>query len=114
MSYRYPRLTHSLASKLRRPVSWEVDILNSHPSLNIHLTLVGMAFIGHSDLFQGWSLEVVTQYQYSSTFTSFNTREGGNHEGRQGPSCDLMIHEVIFTGSTDKDLQLVKVSQLQF
>ena len=36
----------------------------------------------------------------------FNTRQGGDHEGRQGPSCDLMIHEVILTESTDKDIQL--------
>ena len=70
------------------------------------------AFIGqlrHSELFvchQGWSLEVVSQYQYSTTFASFNTRQGGDHEGRQGPSCDLMIHKVIFTGSTDGDIQL--------
>ena len=70
------------------------------------------AFIGqlrHSELFachQGWSLEVVCQYQYSSTCTSFNTRQGGDHEGRHGPPCDLIIHEVIFTGSTNKDIQL--------
>ena len=70
------------------------------------------AFIGqlrHSEQFvchQGWSLEVVSQYQYSSTFASFNTMQGGDHEGRQGPSCDLMIHKVIFTGSTDGDIRL--------
>ena len=41
--YTYSCLTHSLASKLRRPVSWEVDILPSDPGLNIHLSLVGMS-----------------------------------------------------------------------
>ena len=46
--YTYPCLTHSLASKLRRPLSWEVDILNSYPSLNIHLSLVGMVVTGEN------------------------------------------------------------------
>ena len=48
------------------------------------------------------------------TFPSFNTRQEGDHEGRQGPSFDLMIHKVIFTGSTEEDLQLAKVSRVQF
>ena len=48
------------------------------------------------------------------TFPSFNTRQEGDHEGRQGPSCDLMIHKVIFMGSTDEDLQLAKGSRVQF
>ena len=30
------------------------------------------------------------------------------------PSCDLMLNEVIFTGSTDEDLQLAKISRPQF
>ena len=80
-----------------------------------HATFIGQ--LRHSELFvchQGWSLEVVSQYQYSTTFASFNTRQGGDHEGRQGPSCDLMIHKVIFTSSTEEDLQLAKVSRVQF
>ena len=48
------------------------------------------------------------------TFPSFNTRREGDDEDRQGPSCDLMIHKVIFTGSTKEDLQLAKVSRVQF
>ena len=43
--YTYPSLTHSLASKLRGPLSWEGDILNSDTSLNIHLSLVGMVLV---------------------------------------------------------------------
>ena len=46
------------------------------------------------------------------TFPSFNASQEGDHEGRQGPSCDLMIHKVIFTGSTEEDLQLAKVSRV--
>ena len=30
------------------------------------------------------------------------------------PSCDLMLNEVIFMGSTDEDLQLAKISRAQF
>merc|ERR1719233_554645 len=29
-------------------------------------------------------------------------------------SCDLVLNEIVFTGSTDEDLQLVKVSRVQF
>ena len=32
---------HSLASKLQRPISWEVDIPTTDPYWNIHLSLVG-------------------------------------------------------------------------
>ena len=48
------------------------------------------------------------------TFPSFNTSQEGDHEDGQGPSGDLMIHKVIFTGSTEEDLQLAKVSRVQF
>ena len=30
------------------------------------------------------------------------------------PSCDLMLNEVIFMGSTDEDQQLAKISRAQF
>ena len=49
-------------------------------------------------------MEVVSQYQHSSTFTSFNSIQGGGNEGRHGsPACDLMLNEVIFTSSTEED-----------
>ena len=45
------------------------------------------------------------------------TSQWGNGEvmkvGRD-PSCDLMLNEVIFMGSTDEDLQLAKISRAQF
>ena len=49
-------------------------------------------------------MEVVSQYQHLSTFTSFNTSQGGGNECRHGsPACDLMLNEVIFTSSTEED-----------
>ena len=38
----FPGFPHPLASKLRRPVSWEGNIIHSQPGPDISLLLVGM------------------------------------------------------------------------
>ena len=58
----------------------------------------------------GWLLSISTQ-QLQPVLTP--VKGEGVKVGRD-PSCDLVLNEVIFTSSTDEDLQLTKVSRVQF
>ena len=59
----------------------------------------------------GWLLSI-SKHQLSPVLTPV---KGEIMKVGRGPSCcDLVLNEIVFTGSTDEDLQLGKVSRVQF
>ena len=59
----------------------------------------------------GWLLSII-DHQLSPVLTPVKGEV--MKVGRDPTCCDLVLKEIVFTGSTDEDLQLGKVSQVQF
>ena len=59
----------------------------------------------------GWLLSI-SDHQLSPVLTPVKGEV--MKVGRDPTCCDLVLKEIVFTGSTDEDLQLGKVSQVQF